>query len=60
VDAFTDFFGSVGITRPHVAGNSMGGAIALELARRGVVSSVTAGAASTASASPSPSTSPSA
>lgn len=28
--------------RPHVAGNSLGGAIALELARRGVVASATA------------------
>jgi pimeloyl-ACP methyl ester carboxylesterase len=41
-DAFAAFFVSSGLTRPHVAGNSMGGAIALELARRGVASSVTA------------------
>lgn len=31
-----------GIERPHVVGNSMGGAIALELGRRGVASAVTA------------------
>jgi pimeloyl-ACP methyl ester carboxylesterase len=41
-DAFASFFGELGVERPHVAGNSMGGAIALELARRGAVSSVTA------------------
>lgn len=41
-DAFARFFDDVGMARPHVAGNSMGGAIALELARRGAVSSVTA------------------
>lgn len=41
-DAFVSFFGELGAGRPHVAGNSMGGAIALELARRGAVSSVTA------------------
>ena len=40
--AFADFFAELGVTRPHVAGNSMGGAIALELARRRAVSSVTA------------------
>ena len=32
----------LGLGRPHVAGNSMGGAIALELARRGSVRSATA------------------
>jgi len=42
VDAFERFFAELGLTRPHVAGNSMGGAIALELARRGAVSSVSA------------------
>lgn len=42
VDAFEKFFGEQGLGRPHVAGNSMGGAIALELARRGVVASATA------------------
>jgi pimeloyl-ACP methyl ester carboxylesterase len=32
-DAFEWFFAELGLERPHVAGNSMGGAIALELAR---------------------------
>jgi pimeloyl-ACP methyl ester carboxylesterase len=41
-EAFERFFEELGLARPHVAGNSMGGAIALELARRGVASSVTA------------------
>jgi pimeloyl-ACP methyl ester carboxylesterase len=41
-DAFARFFAEQGLGRPHVAGNSMGGAIALELARRGDVSSATA------------------
>jgi pimeloyl-ACP methyl ester carboxylesterase len=41
-DAFERFFAEYGLHRPHVAGNSMGGAIALELARRGTVSSATA------------------
>jgi len=41
-DAFEAFFTEQGIDRPHVAGNSMGGAIALELARRGSVRSATA------------------
>src|SRR5262245_53982044 len=36
------WFAEEGIERPHVAGNSMGGAIALELARLGVISSATA------------------
>ncbi len=36
------FFGELRLERPHVAGNSMGGAIALELARAGTVASVTA------------------
>lgn len=31
-----------GVTKPHVVGNSLGGAIALELGARGMVSSVTA------------------
>lgn len=35
------WFAEQGLDRPHVAGNSMGGAIALELARRGVVASAT-------------------
>jgi pimeloyl-ACP methyl ester carboxylesterase len=37
-----DQLASRGIRRPHVAGNSLGGWIALELARRGLVASVTA------------------
>jgi pimeloyl-ACP methyl ester carboxylesterase len=41
-DAFERFFAEQGLERPHAAGNSMGGAIALELARRGAVRSVTA------------------
>lgn len=36
------FFEEIGVERPHVAGNSMGGAIALELARRGSVRTATA------------------
>lgn len=41
-DAFVAWFASVGLDRPNVAGNSMGGGIALELARRGVVRSAVA------------------
>jgi pimeloyl-ACP methyl ester carboxylesterase len=41
-DAFEWFFAELGLGRPHVAGNSMGGAIALELARRRAVSSASA------------------
>ncbi len=36
------WFADQGLERPHVAGNSMGGAIALELARRRAVASATA------------------
>ena len=36
------WWGELGLERPHVAGNSLGGGIALELARMGVVSSATA------------------
>ena len=36
------WFAEQGLDRPHVAGNSMGGGIALELARRGAVASATA------------------
>jgi pimeloyl-ACP methyl ester carboxylesterase len=36
------WFAEQGLGRPHVAGNSMGGGIALELARRGAVASATA------------------
>ncbi len=42
VDAFEWFFAELGIERPHVAGNSMGGAIALELARSRAIRSVSA------------------
>jgi pimeloyl-ACP methyl ester carboxylesterase len=41
-DAFEWFFAELGLGRPHVAGNSMGGAVALELARRRAVRSATA------------------
>ncbi len=41
-DAFAAWLAEMGLDRPHVAGNSMGGAIALELARRGLVASATA------------------
>jgi len=41
-EAFAGFFRELGIPRPHVAGNSMGGAIALELARRNEVATATA------------------
>ena len=41
-ERFATFFAELGVERPHVAGNSMGGAIGLELARRGAVSSVCA------------------
>ena len=36
------WFGELGLGRPHVAGSSTGGAIALELARRGAVASASA------------------
>jgi len=41
-DAFEWFLAELGLHRPHVAGNSMGGAIALELGRRHAAASVTA------------------
>lgn len=41
-DAFEAFFAEEGLDRPHVAGSSMGGAISLELARRGAVRSAAA------------------
>lgn len=41
-DNLADNFAAWGIERPHVAGNSLGGAISLELGSRGLVSSVTA------------------
>jgi pimeloyl-ACP methyl ester carboxylesterase len=42
VDAVARWLGEAGLQRPHVAGNSMGGAIALELAARDEVASATA------------------
>jgi pimeloyl-ACP methyl ester carboxylesterase len=42
VDAVERFFADAGLERPHVAGNSMGGGIALELARRGAVAGAVA------------------
>jgi pimeloyl-ACP methyl ester carboxylesterase len=41
-DRLTAFAAELGLERPHVAGNSMGGAIALELGRRGEARTVTA------------------
>ena len=41
-DVFAGWLAEAGIARPHVAGNSMGGAIALELGRRGLAASVAA------------------
>jgi pimeloyl-ACP methyl ester carboxylesterase len=41
-DRIERFMDEQALERPHVAGNSLGGAIALELARRGAVRSVTA------------------
>jgi pimeloyl-ACP methyl ester carboxylesterase len=42
VAAVADFFREAGLDRPHVAGNSLGGAIALELAAAGQAASATA------------------
>ncbi|MGV9807010.1 alpha/beta fold hydrolase [Micromonospora chersina] len=42
VAAVVELFAALGLDRPHVAGNSLGGAIALELAAAGAVSSATA------------------
>lgn len=42
VAAVAAFFESLGLDRPHVAGNSLGGAIALELAAAGQAASATA------------------
>lgn len=41
-DSLENLFGELGVDRPHVAGNSLGGGIALELARRDAVRSATA------------------
>ena len=40
--AVEGLIGDLGLERPHVAGNSLGGAVALELGRRDAVASVTA------------------
>jgi pimeloyl-ACP methyl ester carboxylesterase len=42
VDALVAWWAELGIDRPHVAGNSLGGGLALELARAGAVESATA------------------
>lgn len=42
VDQLQDFFAHIGISKPHVSGNSLGGYFSLELGKRGAVSSVTA------------------
>lgn len=41
-DAVEGVIAALGLERPHVAGNSLGGGIALELGRRGLASRVTA------------------
>jgi pimeloyl-ACP methyl ester carboxylesterase len=41
-DALVGFCAAHGIERPHVAGNSLGGAVALELGRRGFARSIVA------------------
>jgi pimeloyl-ACP methyl ester carboxylesterase len=41
-DHLADQFAVWGVSKPHVVGNSLGGAISLELGSRGLVSSVTA------------------
>ena len=42
VDLVGGFLSELGLSRPHAAGNSLGGLIGLELARRGLVRSATA------------------
>lgn len=42
VEVATDIFADLGLDRPHVAGNSLGGVLSLELASRGLVRSATA------------------
>lgn len=42
VEAVREQLATLGLDHPHVAGNSLGGAVALELAVRGVVASATA------------------
>jgi pimeloyl-ACP methyl ester carboxylesterase len=41
-DAIESFFATLGLREPHVAGNSLGGYVALELASRGAVRTATA------------------
>lgn len=41
-DWLAGFLADLGVERPHVVGSSMGGAVALELGRRGVAGAVTA------------------
>lgn len=42
VETCANIFADLGLDQPHVAGNSLGGALSLELASRGLVSSATA------------------
>ncbi|HKR52536.1 MAG TPA: alpha/beta hydrolase [Pseudonocardiaceae bacterium] len=42
VSVLAEFFADLGLDRPHVAGNSMGGLVSLVLAQRGMVRSATA------------------
>lgn len=42
IDVMRGFFDRLGLDRPHVAGNSMGGFVSLVLAQRGLARSVTA------------------
>ena len=42
VDAAESFLDEHGLARPHLAGNSLGGWVAIELARRGCAASVCA------------------
>ena len=42
VDVLVEYLAQRNISRPHLAGNSLGGLLALELARRGMAASVTA------------------
>jgi pimeloyl-ACP methyl ester carboxylesterase len=42
VEIAAEMFASLGLDRPHVAGNSLGGVLAIELASRGLVRSATA------------------
>lgn len=42
LEVLADFFDRLGLGRPHIAGNSLGGLLSLEAADRGLVSSATA------------------